>query len=532
MQTVSSGWGNKTANGLRHIGYGVLVAWMRTIASGTKFFTINQSRIGGPDILKGGGEFVTFFDKYQFDDVSPFVQSISVQKRLGQYPYGIIMAQSDIELDNATKRFLPEYDTTIGSGILPNRPIKISVGIEDEYVKLFTGYTSQPMVSLNKRDVQIHSFDAFNYINGQKVVSSGVYVNAPFHNVVASGLRSMGFSDSQFILDKSLQQNIGYLAPNGQQWGDVFKDGAEAEQGLLFTDENGIIRFWNRQHFLTQSGTPRFQLSYSKLSDIKWENTPIINDVIVRAKPRVVRPFKRVYKQVSSIEILSGETREVFIQFSDSFGPLPVTNPVQPTYSSTELSTSYYSTNTESDGSGDANFSAISIVQILNSGDSYKVYFRNSSSSSMFITDMQIYGSPAEVSTVIDERYEDESSISNFGRNPSNNGEPIIIENDLIQDRSTAYSLAYTLVNEYKSARRRYTCPVAVQSDPALQIGDAGLLFINDTGQLKNVYLTGKTDIINRDATYQQTLEVEERSIKRYFTINQSRIGGTDSIAP
>ena len=136
MQTVSSGWGDKISIGARHIGYGVLVAWMRTTATGVRYFTINQSRIGGPDILKSGGQFVTFFDKFRFDDVTPFVTSISVQKNIGQFPYGVIMAQADVELDNTSKKYLPGYDTTIGSGTgLPNRPIKISVGIEDEYKK-------------------------------------------------------------------------------------------------------------------------------------------------------------------------------------------------------------------------------------------------------------------------------------------------------------------------------------------------------------------------------------------------------------
>ena len=58
MQTVSDEWGNKTAQGKRRVGYGVLVAWLRTTNSGVKFFTINQSTIGGGDIIKGGGDFV------------------------------------------------------------------------------------------------------------------------------------------------------------------------------------------------------------------------------------------------------------------------------------------------------------------------------------------------------------------------------------------------------------------------------------------------------------------------------------------
>ena len=534
MQTVSSGWGNKISIGARHIGYGVLLSLMRTTATGIKYFTINQSRIGGPDIIKGGGDFVTFFDKFRFDDVSPFVTSISVQKNIGQYPYGVIMAQADVELDNTSRKFLPNFDATVGSGVgLPNRPMKISIGIEDEYLKLFTGYTTQPKITLNNRVVQMHAFDAFNYINGFRATTSGAFVNAPFHNVIASGMYEMGFSASQFVVDKSLQQNIGYLATYDRKWGDVFKDGCEAEQALMFVDENGIIRFWNRQHFLTTSGTPRFQLTYSKLSDIQWQNTPIINDVIVKAKPRAVQAQQKIWEATNNVELAPNADTDYFIDFSDDNGPLPVTSVSIPKYITTASgSQSYYASNDQSDGSGLARDSYVSLRSAYSFGTTYKLTFRNTFTSTIYLTQLVIYATPAKVTQVIEERIQDTTSIDAFGRNPSNSGEPITIENDMIQDKSTARTLAYTLVKEYKSPGKRYVAPVAIQSDPALQIGDFGLLKIEDTNELKSVYITGITNSIQRNGDYTQTLEVEERTIRRYFTINQSKIGGTDLIAP
>lgn len=343
----------------------------------------------------------------------------------------------------------------------------------------------------------------------------------------------MGFNSSQYIIDKSLQQNIGYLATNDRNWGDIFKDGCEAEQALMFADENGIIRFWNRQHFLTASGVLRFQLSYSKLEDIEWQNTPIINDVIVKAKPRAVQARQKIWEATSNIELEPGVDTEYFVDFSDDFGPLPTTSVVTPRYVTTASGAqSYYTTNDAEDGSGQPRNEFVSLLSAYSFGNTYKLVFRNSFTSKLFLTQLVIYATPAKVTQVIEERYQDATSIENFGRNPSNNGEPIPIENDLIQDKSTARSLAYTLVNEYKSPGKRYKCPIAIQSDPALQIGDAGLIHINDTNELKNVYITGITNVIQRNGDYQQVLEVEERTIKRYFTINQSRIGGTDSIAP
>lgn len=534
MQTVSSGWGDKISIGARHIGYGVLVAWMRTTATGVRYFTINQSRIGGPDMIKGSGDFVSFFDRYRYDDVTPFVTSISVQKNIGQYPYGIIMAQADVELDNTSKKYLPNYDTTIGSGTgLPNRPIKLSIGIEDEYMKLFTGFTSQPKATLNNRVVQMHAFDAFNFINGARATTSGAFVNAPFHNVVASGMAEMGFSSTQYVIDKSLQQNIGYLATYDRKWGDVFREGCEAEQAIMFVDEGGIIRFWNRQHFLTASGVVKFQLSYSKLEDLQWQNTSIINDVIVKAKPRAVQAQQKIWEATSNIELAGASDTEYFIDFSDDNGPLPVTSVSIPKYITTASgSQSFYATNVNEDGSGPAFNSYVSVVNAYNFGTTYKVTFRNTFTSSLYLTQLAIYATPAKVTQVIEERIQDATSIDAFGRNPANNGEPIVIENNMIQDKSTARTLAYTLVKEYKSPGKRFICPVAIQSDPALQIGDAGLLRVEDTNELKSVYITGITNSIQRNGDYAQVLEVEERTIRKYFTINQSKIGGTDAIAP
>lgn len=531
MQTVSSGWAGNIAKPHRNLNHGVLISWLRTVPSGVRFFTINQSTIGGADIIKGGGSFVTFFDKFRFDEYTNDVMSWSVNRKLGQFPYGTIMAQADVELDNTSKKFLPNFDPTIGSGILPNRPIKISVGFEGELLKQFVGFTGMPINSLGQRVVQLHAFDAFDYINGYKSTISGAYTNAPFHNIVASGMAEMGFSTTQYELDKSLQQNIGYLAPNGRKWGDIFKEGMEAEQGLMFADENGIIKFWNRQHFTTLSGTRQFALNYSKLGDLQWQNTPVINDVIVRAKPRAVQPKQKIWELQTPLELAPGQDTEFFIDFTDEFGALPTTSVDIPAYI-TSATTSYYTTNQARDGSMDPRNSNISVISAYSFGNTYKLVFRNSYSSSIFITQLVIYATPAKVVSVIEEREEDAASITAYGRNPSNNGEPIIIENDLIQDKSTANSLAYTLVKEYKDPRKRYVAPWAVGNNPALQIGDFGNLTIGDTLETKSVWITGITHKMARNGDYLQELEVEERNIRKYFTINQSKINGVDTIAP
>lgn len=533
MQATSSGWAHNIAKSFRNINYGLLMSFERTTATGVRFFTINQSRIGGPDIIKGGGSFVTFYDKFRMSDYSRYATSFSVSRKLGQLPYGTIMAQADFELDNTSKLFMPGYDATIGSGILPNRPVKLSIGVEGEHMKLFVGFTGQPQTTLNKRRATFHAFDAFDFINKYEIAASGVYTNQYYHQIVADLLQQMGFSSSQYALDTSLQDPIGYLATDKRLAGDVLKEGAEAEQGLLFVDENGIVRFWNRQHFVTLSGTQAFNFSYSSLEDIEWQNTPVINDVIVKARPRAVQAVQKLWEQGSARELETGDN-EIFVNFTDKNGDaLPVTSVQQPVYvTSASGNQSLYATNAASDGSGAALNSYVTLSSVSRFSDAYKMVFNNSYSSSVYLTRLEIYATPAPITNVIEERYNDAASIESYGRNPANNAQPIIIENDLIQSSSTAASLAYTLVREYKDPGRRFKCPVAVGSNPAWQIGDWGTIRIEDLGVTYPAYITGIENQLQRNGDYKQIVEVESRRVLQYFQIGVSSIGGPHAIAP
>lgn len=531
MQTVSSGWNNSVTKAARTIGFGVLLSWLRTTSSGVKFFTINQSKIGGADILKSGGTAVAFFDKYAYTDYSRYATSLSVSRKLGQYPFGTLMAQADVELDNTSRLFLPGYDQTIGSGILPNRPLKLSIGLDGEMMQQFTGFIGMPENTLGNRVTTLHGFDVFNFINSYVSTTSGSLVGKYFHEIVAQILNEMGFSASQYVLDKSLQPPIGYVAPYASKAGDIFRDGASAEQGLVFADENGIIRFWNRQHFTTLSGAVSFRHSYSTAQDMRFQNTPVINDVQVTAKPRSVKSVQKIWDLTLSVLVPPGGTADYFVNFTDEYGDMPVTSVNLPVYFTSATSSSF-ATSSSSDGTGTIYPTAVTVTGAYLFGNTYRITFANSSAYNQYVTNMSLYGTPARITTVIDTRYQDQTSIDTYGRNPSNNGEVVLINNDYIQNLDTAKSLAYTLVKEYKDPRKRYVIPVAVNGDPSLQIGDFGQVTIQDTGETKNVYITGITNMLDRDANYQQILEVEERQIKKYFTINQSKIGSTDTIAP
>lgn len=535
-QTTSSGWNSVVGSAYRPLNTGVLVSFNKNIASGINYFTINTSLIGGVDIIKGDGSStgVSFFDKYQYTDYTKQVKNWSVQRDIGQFPFGLIMAQADVEFDNSSNMFLPGYDLTIGSGILPGRPLKISAGMGRDSLMQFTGFTGQPEISITKRSMLMHAYDVMDYLNNYTFSStSGITFSGMSSNITTASainyyLGKMGFNSNQVALDASLNQTLFYVNVMDRKFGDVLQELMYAEQGMLFADESGNINFWNRQHFNTTSGLgAKFNIDYSNAISIDYSSAPIINDVTVNARPRQISTSSApIWNTSANVLLTGGTTTTIFADFTDQYGTLPVVSVDTPIYSVANVSQSYYSLDTSIFTNAS---SYISVSSTYLFGTSYKIVFTNSSPSSINLTGLLLYGKAANVTASISQQYVDQASIDNNGRNPANNGVTLQIDNNYVQDQSTALALAYDIVTRYSSPNRHFD--VEIFSNPALQIGDFGTLNPDGLGK-QNVWITGKTDKMNPDGDLTQLLKLEQRTLYNYFTINVSTIGGTDRIAP
>lgn len=514
-----------TAAPIKKIRQGCQIAWSNTPNVSTAFFTINTSKIGGGDIIRGAGGAVTFFDKYQYTDESAYVMSWNITRKLPQRPYGVIMAQAEVVLNNTSKRFTPGVDGTIGSLILPNRPIKLSVGFNGESIQQFVGYTATPKSPITARTTTITAFDALTYLEGVKSAQQS-FVNTSVDAIITSLLVEAGFTASQYSIEPSLQQPISYYNPNGQKMTDMFKELVEAECGLMFVDENGVITFWNRQHF-NSNRTVRWIFNYSNMTDVSWDTTPIINDAQVVAKPLKVMAKTLLWTNGQPIMLLPGQSTDVIADFQDSAGSFPATSVDVPQPIATATS-SEFTTNENSDGSGGSG-SGVSLSSSFLFGNSYRMTFANTSGKIVYLTKLEIYGIPAKTQVLDPQEYADTTSSTNYGLNPDNNGEVVVINNNVIQDSSTALALAYILVKQYGTPMARLILPAFAV--PQLQIGDCVQAVIQDGSQTKTCFVVGITTRLegyNLIAEY----DVEERPTYNYFTINTSLIGGSDSIAP
>lgn len=525
MQAVTQQFQDAAAASFREPEWGVLVSFEKVVNENVDFFTIGTSAIEGPDMIKSAGDDVTFFDKYVYGNYTEYLKNFSIDRKLGLYPWGTYKAMARARLDNTDKKFLPGFDPDIGDKILPSRPIKLSLGFKGESILKFTGFTERPQNTFVERDTDLKAFDVFNFID-EFTSDLDEFVDTDVDDIIEALLIEMGFSLDQFVLEQSLQKPIGFLAPRGKKAGQIFRDLCEAEQGIMFADEEGIVRFWNRQHVATNQDV-KFELTYSNMENVKESNTNIINDVIVRAKPREVQANQKVWELSGAEKVSGNSTLQIFADFSDDDGPLPVTAHDTPVHVLAGGSTSKYTTNEEQDGSGANRRSDISLINETLFGETLMMEFENTSSSPVYVTTLEVFGTPAKVRTSIDERYTDQNSIDTYGRNPDNNGEPVLINNDYVQDPSTALSAGYILVNDYSEPGAALRVPHF--GKPHLQIGDYGNVTIADTGEIKLMVVTGIVDVIDKQG-YHQVLDLEERSLVTYFTIAESEIGGTDKI--
>jgi len=449
MQTVSGAFTTATSAPIKKVNQGCLIAWDLTPNVSTNWFTIGTSKIGGADLIKGAGGNITFFDKYQYANESARVISWEIKQSLSQLPYGVIMATANITLDNNSKRYIPNYDGTIGNFILPNRAIKLQVGFGNESIQQFVGYTDRPNSPLVRRQTTITAYDAISYLQNRKSALQSI-TNTTVDQIIVQLLVEQGFSSTQYNIEPSLALPVSYYNPNGRKVIDMLKELCESEAALMFVDENGIIQWWNRQH-MNSNRTSQWTFNYSNLTNLDWDNTPIINSVAVVAKPYKLMGKTLIWTNGQPITLAPNTTTDVFADFQDTVGAFPATSVDVPAPVAT-ATTSEYTTNQNKDGSGNDAAGSITLSSSYLFGNSYKMTFTNSSNAEVYITKLEVYGTPAKVQ-VLDTQYQDDTtSQAAYGINPSNNGDVQEIDNNVIQDTGAAKSLAYILVKQYGSA--------------------------------------------------------------------------------
>lgn len=516
MQSVSNRFNDRANGTMRPLSWRTLMSFPKAFEEDVDFFTIGVSTIGGLDIIKGEGDVIQEWDKYQYDDYSNRIISLEVTRQ-EEAVNSVALAMADIKFHNTDDYFTPNAGSSIEDFILPYRPAKLYMGFGSENVPVFTGLTDKmPTVDERGKTASFHLIDFMHSLFNRPLDRTIILERVRTDQALEELMDAAGILPTQYDFD------IGYniidfvFFEKDTKFGDAVKELMEAEMGRFYMDEQGIIRFKNRQNYLS---TPVWNFDRSNVLEAKTKTQDdIINVVEIKAQVRQVQALQKYWELQSAFVIPANSSIELWADFED-----PVTSVDDPEYISV-ADTSLFTTNTLEDGTGNAVPSGISVTT-TQFAKSFLMEFTNSNAYAVYITTLELFATPAKIVKEIYVREQDDASVAQYDERV------LTIENNFINNEDDAYSKARIMLGDW--ANYGGVNEMVVKGNPALEIGDP----IGSTVDgYAGTYVISK--IINKflktgnGIQFTQILTVKKHEFETYFTIGVSTIGGTDVIAP
>lgn len=518
MQAVSPQF-NQLANGdIRPISWGADISFDKAYDSDIAWFTLDESTLNGGDLLglSGDNPFLPW-SQYEYVDFTERLVYMSVERSL-DFPYSVVSAIADFQLNNYDKYFTPNSGSPVSSYILPKRPVRLLQGFASTVLPQFVGLTEgMPDISRTDGTATFTAMDFLTWIYDMPIRNTIAMQNVTTDEVLANIFQQFGLLSDQYDLAKG-RNKIPFLffERDQQTAGDIIRLLMQAEMGMLWLDEQGIIRFRPR---LEQPSEPAYYFDHDSIIQLETsEDDQIINHVIINTDVREVQEYQTVYSKTSADTTLhvvpAGGTYVLPAQLSDpcltieapSFGQnsgvswftaaLPDGRPVNSgvTATTTELKT-----------------------------NTFDITFTNSNGFPVNINQLSLWGQPARQISLEPTVYDayDDASVAKYEE------KVLTIDNNFIQSTSQADSLGDTILDEYSEYNDIIT--VEVKGNPAIQLSDIIEIDYEDaSGEYRVISITNKI----QDAKFTQILKCKRYTPRYWFTLDQSILNGTDVLAP
>lgn len=520
MQSTSSQFELLAKSAVRPIKAEVRVSFDKQIDPSITFFTLDQSLLDGPDILADDNHnVITEWDKYLYRDYSDRIISVEVNREELE-PYSVVQAYADVTFDNFDGYFTPNSNSPIGQYILPRRPFRILGGFGNEVIPQFVGLsTEMPEIDRQNGTARFHLIDFLTFIFSKEIGDTVMLLNASTGDVLDYLFQHVGLTTNQYVLDETSFNRIPFFyAEKGQNLGDIIKELIRAEQGRLFMDELGIIRYLSRQSF---NDTSVYTFNEWDVEDYQpSDESDIINYAKVIADVLEEQVESSIWESAERILVKAGESTVVWASFED-----PITNITTPVYSAEPVESSHFTSYEDVDQTIPT--TSITITDIDKFAKAAKITFTNGAATDGYITAIDIWGTPVRISETIEVIHSDQDSIDKFEE------QRYEYRTQYIQKRSSAITEATIMVDDYKDygsiVKGRFIGNVA------LQIGDVVTLD-NVDGYNEEFTITSISNIWS-DFRYRQDLELKQKDIRTYFILSsdsvaKSLLNGADVLAP
>lgn len=518
MQTVPAGF-NEIANGdIRPLSWGAFISFDKAYDDDITFFTLDQSLLNGPDLLGTSNDNpLQAWDKYEYIDYTERILSMAVRRELA-FPYSIVSAIGDFTLNNYDKYFTPNGASPISTFVIPKRPVRLMQGFGGTLLQQFVGLTQgMPEVSVTEGTATFTAFDFLTQIYDMPIRETEALRDVRTDQVLEVIFTQFGLLPDQYDLAEG-RNLIKFLFFEREQLtaGDVIRPLMQAEGGLLWLGEDGIIRFRPRFEQPTQS-TYLFDADNILSCDIVDEDQ-IINRVVISTDVREVQDFTTVYSKNVSDQSLDVVPANGSYTFSAELTD-PLFDAVQPVYGE-NAGVSWF---TAALPDGTIVPSGLSVTSVELRTNTYEITIQNTNGFSVNINQMNIWGQPAKRISVEPVVYEnkDTDSIDKY------EDKLIEINNNFVQSISSARSLALTILDEYSEYAD--ILDMEVKGNPAIQLGDIVEVDYQEyTGEYRVIAITNKSF----PSQFSQIIRVRKYEPRTWFQLDVSQLNGTDVLAP
>lgn len=517
MQSVSTDFENRANGNMRPLSWRALMSFPKAYLDDVDFFTIGVSTIGGTDIIKGEGDIIQEWDKYQYDDYSYRIMSIETTRQ--EEPVNsVALAMADIVLENHDEYFTPDAGSAIANFILPYRPAKLYLGFGREDLPVFTGLTEKmPTVDDKRKTASFHLIDFMYSLFNRPLDRTIILQGARTDEALEELMDAAGILPTQYDFDIGFNIINFVYFEKGTKFGDAVRELMEAEMGRFYMAEDGVIRFKNRQNY---SSTPVWHFDKSNVLDIKTRTQDdIINVVEIKANVREVQALQKYWELQQAVPIAANSSVDIWADFDD-----PVTTVDDPEQVTVATTSSFTASTGEDLENASIVTSDISVDVTLFS-KSCLMTFTNDKPYAVYINVLELWCTPAKIVKQIYTREQDDASVAEYDERV------LTIENNFINNEGDAYSKSKIILDDW--SQYGGISELTVKGNPALQIGDAVSCSITGyAGTYIITKITNKFVFTGNGISFTQILTLKKREFQSYFTIGVSTIGGTDVIAP
>lgn len=518
MQAVSPQFNQRADGDIRPLSWGARISFTKEFDDDVTFFTLDESVLNGIDLLAPSDDNpIQAWDYYEYDDYTERLIYMSVERSL-DFPYSVVSAIADFQLNNYDKYFTPNSISPISNYILPKRPVRLLQGFGSTVLPQFVGLTEgMPEISRTDGTATFTAMDFLTWIYDMPIRNTIAMQNVTTDEVLANIFGQFGLTPAQYDLAKG-RNKIPFLFFEREQQtaGDIIRPLMQAEMGMLWLDEQGIIRFRPR---LEQPDEPIYIFDHDSIVELDTsEDDEIINHVIVNASPRELQEPQTVYSIIGAygdaVTIPAGSSSPIRLELED-----PSVNIVEPTVGegSGQSWIIPYTTGRQVVTSG------VSVTGHAELTNSYTIFVTNSNGFPVSISDIFLWGEPAKViggKPLIYDAYDDES-VTKYEE------KTLVIDNNFIQSTTQADSLALTILDEYAEYADIIT--IEVKGNPAIQLSDIIEVDYDEfSGEYRIISIKNKM----QDAKFTQILMCRKYTPRHWFTLDQSILNGTDVLAP